>query len=175
MVEITASNNPVDPIVAELLQARKSRGLRQQEVADKAGISRRSLVSIEAGGDCTLSTLRGLCAALGIEIGTRVSAATAPEPGVRSFATAQAMSTYQEQREVEEALRVQAMSPARRSKWLVSSWGTLQSQAFAFHRDVRNTNSPRVMHFATIEAKNQHDEQRETERAVRLALARGGQ
>ena len=148
--------------------------MRQQEVADKAGISRRSLVSIEAGGDCTLSTLRGLCGALGIEIGTKVSAAAAPEPGVRSFATAHAMSTYQEQREVAEALRVQAMSPAKRSKWLTSSWGALQSQALSFHRDVRDAHAPRAMHFATIEAKNQHDEQRETERALQLALARGG-
>ena len=57
-------DHPIDPIVAELLRTRKAKGLRQQEIADKAGISRRSLVSIEAGGDCTLSTLRKLCAAL---------------------------------------------------------------------------------------------------------------
>jgi transcriptional regulator with XRE-family HTH domain len=175
MPEITAADNPIDPIVAELLRARKTRGLRQQEVADKAGISRRSLVSIESGGDCTLSTLRGLCTALGIEIQATVSVAGRPSTGVRSFATAQAMSDHQEQREVAQALQVQAMSPARRSKWLASNWGALQSQALSFVSDVQDTGVPRVVHFATIKAKNQYDEQRDTAQAVRLALARGVQ
>lgn len=167
--------NPIDPIVAELLRTRKARGLRQQEVADKAGISRRSLVSIEAGGDCTLSTLRGLCAALGIEIESKALAPAAQrEPLVRSFATAEEMSTYQEQRELAEALRVQAMLPFERSRWLASSWGALQNQALSIHRDLKPANVRTVRHFATIDAKNQYDEQRETERALHLALSRGG-
>ena len=167
-------DNSIDPIVAELLRTRKFRGLRQQEVADKAGISRRSLVSIEAGGDCTLSTLRALCAALGVDIKPKASAAAGDsQPAARSFATAEAMSRYQEQRELAEALRVQAMLPFERSRWLASNWGMLQSQPLGFPGDTKPQNVGTARHFATIEAKNQYDEHRETEHAVHLALSRG--
>ena len=60
-----------DPIVNELIRVRKERRISQQAVADMAGLSRRSLVAIESGGDFTLSTLRGLCAALDIELEAR--------------------------------------------------------------------------------------------------------
>lgn len=170
---------PVDPIVAELFRARKKKGLRQQEVADKAGISRRSLVSIEAGGDCTLSTLRGLCSALGVDIEPRSHAvagpsAPLPAPPARGFATAHEMSTHQEQRELAEALRVQAMLPFERSRWLASTWGALQRQSLGFPKDLAPVDGGAARHFATPDAKNRFDEQRETERAMRLALSRSG-
>lgn len=165
----------MDPIVAALLRARKTRGLRQQEVADNAGISRRSLVSIEAGGDCTLSTLRGLCAALGVDIEPRSAAADSGNaPLASSFATAQEMSTHQEQRELAEALRVQAMLPFERSRWLASTWGALQRQSLGFQQDLAPADGGAARHFATPDAKNRFDEQRETERALHLALSRSG-
>ncbi len=163
----------LDPIVAELVRTRKSKGLRQQETADKAGISRRALVSIEGGGDCTLSTLRGLCAALDIDIESKPPAVVPQdEPVARSFATAEEMSTHQEQRELAEALRVQAMMPFERSKWLASRWGELQRQAASFHRDLPPSPVAAARHFATLDEKNQFDEERETERALQLALSR---
>ncbi len=175
MIRASTNQTQIDPIVAELLRTRKSRGLRQQEVADKAGISRRSLVSIEAGGDCTLSTLRSLFAALGLEINTTAPPALAPPaPSVRSFATAEAMSAHQEQRELSEALRVQAMMPYERSMWLDSTWGALQSQAQGFHQDLKPASLRAVRHFATMDEKNRYDEERETEQALLLALSRGG-
>lgn len=157
------------------MRTRRARGLCQQEVADKAGISRRSLVSIEAGGDCTLSTLRGLCAALGIDIEPRSPAAVVQsEPMARSFTTAQEMSAHQERRELAEALRVQAMLPFERSRWLASTWGALQRQALGFRQDQGPADAGAARHFATLDAKNRFDEQRETERALHLALSRGG-
>jgi DNA-binding XRE family transcriptional regulator len=62
------ARQPLDPIVAEIVRARKARGLSQQTVADIAGISRRSLGAIEAGHDCSLSTVRALCAAVDVEL-----------------------------------------------------------------------------------------------------------
>jgi transcriptional regulator with XRE-family HTH domain len=155
----------VDPIISELLRARTSKGLRQQDVADAAGISRRALVSIEAGNDCTLTTLRALATALGIQIEARVQG--------RSFATAEAMSAHQQQRELIEALRVQDMSPTERSQWLSSAWGRLQQQATSIHRDLKHKNL-RVRHFATLDAKNRHDDEQEIKNALDLALSRGG-
>lgn len=57
-----------DPLIETLLKARKEQGLTQQELADQAGISRRALVAIEGGGDCSLSTLRRLMRVLNLEL-----------------------------------------------------------------------------------------------------------
>ena len=175
MPRTSSSSTPVDPIVAELLRARKVLGLRQQDVADKAGISRRSLGTIESGGDCTLSTLRRLAAALAVDIEPRSTAALPAHTGplARGFATAQEMSTHQEQRELAEALRVQAMMPFERSKWLASTWGALQRQALSFAGDLASPRPGAARHFATPDEKNRFDEQRETEHALQLALSRG--
>ena len=62
------SRSPLDPLVVQILEARKQQGYTQQNLADIAGISRRALAAIETGGDCTLSTLRSLCAALELDI-----------------------------------------------------------------------------------------------------------
>jgi len=173
MAQTSTPVNPIDPIIAELLRIRKARGLRQQEVADMAGISRRSLVSIEAGGDCTLSTLRRLSAALGVDVEPRSPSVEAPsEPSALSFATAQEMSTHQEQRELAEALRVQTMQAYERSRWLESTWGALQRQAISFHQDLALANGGAARHFATLDAKNKFDEHREIEQALQLALSR---
>lgn len=66
--ETSVARPEVDPIVQELILARKARGYSQQNLADMAGISRRALAAIETGGNCTLSTLRQLAAALEVEL-----------------------------------------------------------------------------------------------------------
>ncbi|MCS3507495.1 helix-turn-helix transcriptional regulator [Achromobacter sp. JUb104] len=57
-----------DPLIETLRQTRKKLGLTQQALADQAGISRRALVAIEGGGDCSLSTLRRLMRVLNLEL-----------------------------------------------------------------------------------------------------------
>lgn len=58
----------VDPMVAPIIAERKRQKLTQQTLADMAGISRRALIMIERGGDCSLSTLRRLYTALNIDV-----------------------------------------------------------------------------------------------------------
>jgi DNA-binding XRE family transcriptional regulator len=55
-------------LIETMIQARKRRGLTQEQLADYAGISRRSLVAIENGGDCMVSTLTRLYQALDLEL-----------------------------------------------------------------------------------------------------------
>lgn len=62
------SYDHLDPLVAVIIRARKERGLTQVALAQAAGISRRALVMIERGGDCTLRTLRQLYGALDIHM-----------------------------------------------------------------------------------------------------------
>ena len=57
------------PLVQDIIRARKSQRLTQQQLADLAGVSRRTIVLIEAGGDCTLSTLGRMTTALGLQLG----------------------------------------------------------------------------------------------------------
>ncbi len=47
---------------------RKAQRLTQAELSESAGLSRRALVAIEGGGDCTLSTLRRLFHVLDMDI-----------------------------------------------------------------------------------------------------------
>jgi len=56
------------PFVEVIVKTRKNRGLTQAELAAAAGISRRAIVMIEGGGDCTLSTVRRLHAVLDIHM-----------------------------------------------------------------------------------------------------------
>lgn len=57
-----------DPLIDTLVDARKAQRLTQADLSGSAGLSRRALVSIEAGGDCTLSTLRRLFQVLDMDI-----------------------------------------------------------------------------------------------------------
>ncbi len=61
-------DNVLDPLIQDIVRTRKSQRLSQQQVANIAGVSRRTIVLIESGGDCTLSTLRRICTALGLQI-----------------------------------------------------------------------------------------------------------
>lgn len=58
----------LDELIALMVQARKEQNLTQEQLAEIAGISRRSLVAIESGGDCMLSTLRRLFLALDLDL-----------------------------------------------------------------------------------------------------------
>lgn len=89
-----------------------------------------------------------------------------------SFPTIEAMSAYQEERELTEALRVQAMSPQELGQWLRDNWDPLQVQAAGFFSYWKPPGEPSAMHFATLYEKNRFDEQRESEQAVRLAISR---
>jgi DNA-binding XRE family transcriptional regulator len=73
MNSITPSHKPtkqrdLDELVRDIIAARKAQKLTQHQLAELAGLSRRTIVLIESGGDCTLSTLRRLTTALGLEM-----------------------------------------------------------------------------------------------------------
>lgn len=55
-------------LVARLTKEREVRKMSKTDLAAAAGISRRALTMIEAGGDCTLSTLSKLYGVLGLEM-----------------------------------------------------------------------------------------------------------
>ena len=82
------------------------------------------------------------------------------------------MSAYQEERELAEALRFQAMSSQELTQWLRDNWDPLQAQAASFFSYWKPDGEPHAMHFATLAEKNRFDEQREIEQAVRLAISR---
>lgn len=63
--------NDLDPIVQALVAARKRQGMTLSQTAEAAGLSRRALGMIESGGDCTLSSLRRIFTALGMEFTAR--------------------------------------------------------------------------------------------------------
>ena len=68
--------------------------------------------------------------------------------------------SLQEDRELVEALRVQAMSDHQRSVWLKSVWGRVQRNAAHFQTSaVVHLGGAR--HFSTPEEKNKFDEARE--------------
>lgn len=59
---------PLDPLVQQILAARKRQELTQEALSASSGVSRRAIAHMEAGGDVTLSTLRRLCQALNVEL-----------------------------------------------------------------------------------------------------------
>ena len=85
-------------------------------------------------------------------IGIAPLADTRTESLVRSFATAEEMSTHQEQRELAEALRVQAMTPPERWEWLGANWDPLQEQTRSFYRGLKPSNVRARCRSSTCEA-----------------------
>ena len=71
----------------------------------------------------------------------------------------------QQSAELAEALRVQTMTPAERSDWLVSVWGKVQGSAQAF-----SVHAPDRVHtarsYASMDEKNRFDQARELEFAM---------
>ncbi len=91
--------------------------------------------------------------------------------GASYFETAQAMSDHQAERELQEALRVQVMTPAARWLWLQETWGRLQdSAAFLSPNDLPMPSAARS--YATWEEKNRFDEARELNQALQMPLHR---
>lgn len=70
---MSKDNQVLDPIAEEMIKARRAMRLTQEEVAAAAGISRRALIMIEAGGDCSLSTLRRILTVLGMDLLAKVN------------------------------------------------------------------------------------------------------
>lgn len=88
----------------------------------------------------------------------------------KCFETAQGMSDYQAARELQEALRVQQMTPSARFAWLQKTWGRLQDSASFLNADARRT-SAAARCYATLEEKNRFDDERELQQALQLHLA----
>lgn len=63
-----SKHQELDPLVRDFVNARKAQNFTQEQLAAMAGVSRRTIVLIEAGGDCTLGTLRRIATALGLEM-----------------------------------------------------------------------------------------------------------
>ncbi len=85
------------------------------------------------------------------------------------LATGPAQAATQEERELAEALRVQAMSAVERSAWVRDVWGRVQRNAAALQTHAP-THEPTARSYATMEEKNRFDEERELAFALRHSL-----
>jgi hypothetical protein len=83
------------------------------------------------------------------------------------FETAQAMSDYQSERELQEALRVQGMTPAARLVWLQDTWGRLQDGASLLFGNMPAQHGTARCYASPVE-KNRFDEEREINRALHM-------
>lgn len=93
---------------------------------------------------------------------------------LHSFESAQAMSDHQVEREVQEALRVQGMTPAARWQWLQHTWGRLQDSAtFLLPNDQPAHGGARC--YASLDEKNRFDEDREIRQALQMPIHMGRQ
>jgi hypothetical protein len=82
---------------------------------------------------------------------------------------AQALSDHQVERELQEALRVQGMTPAARWQWLQEVWGRLQDSAASLStKDYPVPGAARS--YATLMEKNQFDEARELRQALQMSI-----
>jgi len=87
----------------------------------------------------------------------------------KCFQTAEAMSDYQVARELQEALRVQSMSPAARLLWLKDTWGRLQDGASFLFADVQHK-AGAARCYASLEEKNRFDDDREIKLALQMHI-----
>lgn len=88
---------------------------------------------------------------------------------LHSFETAQDLSDHQADRELQEALRVQSMTPAARWLWLQETWGRLQDSA-AFLSPNHQPTAAGARSYATPDEKNRFDEDREIQQALQLPI-----
>lgn len=88
---------------------------------------------------------------------------------IRVFQSVEEMASYQAERELAEALTVQAMSSSERYLWLQNVWGRLQAGANALQSD-RPPTRPTARAFATPQEKNRFDEDRELAWALERSL-----
>ncbi len=92
--------------------------------------------------------------------------------GVQTFADLDAMSLHQCNRELHEALRVRAMSPAAFSSWLKHTLTPLQTLAGGVFDADDEPFQPAARCFQTPADKQRYDDEQELARALRLALKR---
>ena len=85
------------------------------------------------------------------------------------YTTESEPAVAQEERELAEALRVQAMSPAERSAWLDEVWGRVQRNAAALQTHAP-AHEPTARSYATMDEKNRFDEERELAFAMRHSV-----
>jgi hypothetical protein len=89
--------------------------------------------------------------------------------GARYFETEKAMSDHQAEREVQDALLVQGMTPEARWLWLQETWGRLQDSAALLGSD--DQPAPGTARcYATLEEKNRFDEARELKQALQMPI-----
>lgn len=86
-----------------------------------------------------------------------------------TFETVGAMSDHQAERELQEALRVQGMTPAARWHWLQETWGRLQMSA-TFLAAIDQPLPGAARCYATLEEKNRFDEDREIRQALQMPI-----
>ncbi len=86
-----------------------------------------------------------------------------------SLASGSATAVTQEDRELAEALRVQAMTPPQRSAWLRDVWGRVQRNAAAMNTHAP-AHEPTARSYATMDEKNRFDEARELEFAMQHSV-----
>ncbi len=79
------------------------------------------------------------------------------------------MHIDQENSELLEALRVQAMPPSERSAWLRDVWGKVQRNSAAFFVHAPEQ-VPTARSYATLDEKNRFDEARELAFALQHSL-----
>jgi hypothetical protein len=79
------------------------------------------------------------------------------------------MNNSQENKELQEALRVQAMSPLQRSDWLENVWGRMQRNANAFSTHAP-AYEPTARSYASPDEKNRFDEARELAFAMHYSV-----
>jgi hypothetical protein len=79
------------------------------------------------------------------------------------------MDANQQDTELAEALRVQAMTQAQRNDWLHNVWGRVQrnAQAFLAHEPEYQ---PTARSYASLEEKNRFDEARELAFALQYSV-----
>jgi hypothetical protein len=81
----------------------------------------------------------------------------------------QAAPISQEDRELQEALRVQAMTDEQRSTWMRTVWDRVQRNAQAL-RVHAPEHQPTARCYASMEEKNRFDDARELEFALRYSV-----
>ena len=84
-----------------------------------------------------------------------------------------AMSDHQAERELQEALRVQGMTPATRWLWLQETWGRLQMNA-AFLSPNNRPLPGAARCYATPDEKSRFDEDREIRQALEMPIHTAG-
>jgi hypothetical protein len=79
------------------------------------------------------------------------------------------MSDHQAERELQQALCVQSMTPAARWLWLQQTWGELQdSAAFLLPNDQPAHGAARC--YASLDEKNRFDDDREIRQALQMSI-----